>query len=397
MQEAKLRLAEAMKAATAAGVAQADLVAASAAPAEKEAAAAAAEEEDAVKLGDQAEVVGLESEGGKRLNGMVGVVRGFVEDKDRYRLELGPDNFVSVRPANLRKWPTRALPVQPGQQAVDPAKEEPLKIGERVEIFGLESESGKKLNGRLGWTLEFVAEAGRFKLELTPGEFVSVKAANLKRFIHEPPDETRDRSLSSSSSSKERRKKKREQKRKRVLTPEEVLENLVKTEERAARKAAKSARDAGAAAAAAAAGNRVAQPSADAAGEAGPTDSAAPPARDDGTGCVPSAASTTSVPVDAGLAAAAAAASAAVAAASPLKPGDRVEVHGLQSAAGKPLNGKTGMIIKFAEDKGRFQVELGLANVQSLKPANLRLCKPPLANFRLQELHTGSTAGYTLL
>lgn len=327
------------------------------------------------------------------MNGMVGVLREYIEDKERFRVELGPDNFVSVRPTNLRKWPP---PSQSARDDAEPSKEEPLKVGERVEIFGLESVSGKKLNGRLGWTMELLADTGRFKLELTPGEFVSVKPANLKRFIHEPPDETRDRdpSSSSSSSSRERRKKKKEQKRKRALTPEEVLENLVKSEERAAKKAAKSARDAGAAAAAAA-GSTSAAP-ADPACESAGVASEGPDARDNGVhASAPSG--TAATPLDPGMAAAAAAASAAVAAAAPLKPGDRVEVHGLQSAAGKPLNGKTGMIIKFAEDKGRFQVELGLANVQSLKPENLRLCRAPASNYQFQDSYSGTTAGYTLL
>merc|ERR1711963_135908 len=49
----------------------------------------------------------------------------------------------------------------------------------------------------------------------------------------------------------------------------------------------------------------------------------------------------------------------------PLKPGDPVEVHGLQSETGRMLNGKTGLITKFVEDKGRFQIELGLPTLQS--------------------------------
>ena len=121
---------------------QADLVAASAVPAKEEAAAAAAEE---VKCGDQAEIFGLESEGGKRLNGKVGVVREYIEGTGRFRVDRGrgPGNFGSVR-----KWPFAS---QSAQDDAEHLKEEPLKVDEVVEIYGLESEVGELLHPAGGW------------------------------------------------------------------------------------------------------------------------------------------------------------------------------------------------------------------------------------------------------
>lgn len=88
----------------------------------------------------------------------------------------------------------------------------------------------------------------------------------------------------------------------------------------------------------------------------------------------------------------------------PLKPGDVVEVHGLQSASGQALNGKSGLITKWDETKGRFQVELGMANLQSLKPDNLKRTvasqsqRPQTDGCgEFGESYSGSTAGYTLL
>merc|ERR1712176_245693 len=72
------------------------------------------------------------------------------------------------------------------------------------------------------------------------------------------------------------------------------------------------------------------------------------------------------------VAAAAAAAAAACMAPTILNVGDQVEVFGLQSEAGRKLNGMKGKLTKFVDEKGRWQVELGLSNVQSLKPENLR-------------------------
>jgi len=97
---------------------------------------------------------------------------------------------------------------------------------------------------------------------------------------------------------------------------------------------------------------------------------------------------------NASVAAAAAAAAAKVMAGGGgvFNPGDQVEVFGLQSESGRRMNGKKGVIVKFDNAKMRFQVELGLGGVQSLKPDNLRKCWSILG-----DPFGGSSAGYTML
>merc|ERR1712048_628041 len=61
---------------------------------------------------------------------------------------------------------------------------------------------------------------------------------------------------------------------------------------------------------------------------------------------------------------------------SSLSPGDKVEVFGLTSESGSRLNDKTGTIINFIVEKGRYEVRmaLGFSSTESisLNPKNLR-------------------------
>ncbi|CAE8721232.1 unnamed protein product, partial [Polarella glacialis] len=281
---------------------------------------------------------------------------------ERFQVHLGAGKFVSVRPANLKRSTLAEQSAPPAAAPKDPTQEassaDPIKSGDRVEVFGLESESGMKLNGRVGIAGEFVADKGRFKIELGSEEAVAVKPVNLKRRSPAPKKRSRSRSSSSSASSARAKRSKG----KKGLTPEEVLEKLLKGEAKDADKARKSARSAGAEAAAAA---------------------AAAVMRD---------------------LLAEQAATAAAAASAPLKLGDRVEVYGLLSDTGCKLNGKTGLLTKWDPEKGRFQVELGMANVQSFRPENVRRAAKPNTPTEQPEYsagaptnYSGSTAGYTLL
>jgi len=64
---------------------------------------------------------------------------------------------------------------------------------------------------------------------------------------------------------------------------------------------------------------------------------------------------------------------------STMSPGDTVEVFGLTSESGARLNGKTGNILTYIAEKGRFQVKMTLgfdaAESVSLNPKNLRKLK----------------------
>eukprot|EP00927_Polykrikos_kofoidii_P078314 TRINITY_DN75155_c0_g1_i1.p1 TRINITY_DN75155_c0_g1~~TRINITY_DN75155_c0_g1_i1.p1 ORF type:complete len:420 (-),score=71.36 TRINITY_DN75155_c0_g1_i1:35-1234(-) len=353
LQEAKSRLAAALQAATRANVSQEELLEASKPP------AATPGDEDQLGPGHRVEIVGLESESGKQLNGRLGTVLAYLEEKGRFQVEIGPNNIVSVRPSNLSR-------IAPATDSCDNAgqysehvgnsheghgdngeRNGDLKEGDRVEIVCLESESGVKLNGKVGVVSEYVHEKERFKIMLGPDECVSVRPANLRRVSLSSDRKSRSRSRSSSASSSSKSPAK-PAKAPRLLSPEEALEKMLKGTSKAGQKSESAARAAGAAAAAAAM-------------------AAAVPPASGGTG-----------PAGAAFNA-------------PLKPGDHVEVHGLQSETGRALNGKLGVIVRFLEDKGRFEVQLGMATLQSLKPENLKHSIP------IGGIYTGATAGYTLL
>jgi len=284
------------------------------------------------------------SEQGKQLNGLVGAIVGHSEETARFQVELDQEKkVVSVKDANLRT-------------------PEP-QTGDRIEVFGLESENGSKLNGRQGTVVEYLVDKERYKLELAAGEFVSVKLVNIRRISGGEAKTKANGSASSSSSSSETKKRKKKaeksamfsaeplKKKKKDMNPDELMEKLLGKLDPTTAKKPKSDPD--------------------------PEDSA-----------------------DARVRAAGAAAAAAAVAASrmlePLKPGDTVEVCGLQSEAGKALNRKTGVITKFDEAKGRFLVELlGQKSVQSLKPDNLRRASTSSTGF--EPCYQGPTAGYCML
>lgn len=370
IREAKLRVAAAIKAATAAGVSQQELLEATKPPEEP----SQEGDDEVVKVGDQVEIFGLTSEGGSKLNGKRGLAQSFVEDKGRFQIELGPDSVVSVKPTNLRKIretkpssteePPEAKPEAKPEE--DPAR--PLAAGDRVEVFGLESESGSKLNGRSGTIVEHLADKDRFKVQLTAEEIVSIKPANLRRCPAPQPQpqegESGRRSASpssSSSSSSAGRKRKKASKVPEGLSPEETLQRLL--EGKSAKPSRKSARKSDF-------------------GDAPP----APPA--------PPTMDPAEMARQMGAAAAAAAATINARLNERLDPGARVEVFGLMSEAGRPLNGKSGFVTKYAEESGRYQVDLGTGKVHSFKRENLR--ETSAAGF-VEGGYGGSTAGYTLL
>ena len=55
-----------------------------------------------------------------------------------------------------------------------------------------------------------------------------------------------------------------------------------------------------------------------------------------------------------------------------LKPGDKVEMHGLRSSCASPLNGKKAVVKAWLEGKARFRVQLPSGRVANVRPQNLR-------------------------
>merc|ERR1719510_1199080 len=116
----------------------------------------------AFRIGDVVEISGLTSEAGKQLNGDRGVVLSCPSpSEERAEVRLAAGNK-KLKPDNLK----------------------PLSfaMGDRfmVEVCGLQSESGKQLNGQRGIAVARNSENGRFEIRFSKEKTVSLKAENLK-------------------------------------------------------------------------------------------------------------------------------------------------------------------------------------------------------------------------
>jgi len=114
------------------------------------------------KQGDYVEVHGLESESGRPLNGQRGVVESYVDDKGRFEVRLGSDKLVNLKPENLM--------------------EPELNPGTQVEIHGTDAEGGNKLwDGQKGCIIKYLEEEDKLQVHIDPEKMVNLKAENLKR------------------------------------------------------------------------------------------------------------------------------------------------------------------------------------------------------------------------
>merc|ERR1711959_443125 len=81
-----------------------------------------------------------------------------------------------------------------------------FKPGHCVEVFGLESESGKRLNGQSGIVVKYLKDTKRYEVRFIPDYIVSLKSDNLRKmefkFTASTGDaQAKDKPRSSSSSS----------------------------------------------------------------------------------------------------------------------------------------------------------------------------------------------------
>jgi len=112
--------------------------------------------------GDCVEVSGLESEGGQSFNGQKGHITGYNEESGCFQVIFDPERRVNLKPENLVR----------GE----------LTSGDRVQAFGLESESGKALNGQKGILESFVPSASRWQVNFFElDRVVNLKTENLER------------------------------------------------------------------------------------------------------------------------------------------------------------------------------------------------------------------------
>mmetsp|Transcript_73005 Transcript_73005/g.163913 ORF Transcript_73005/g.163913 Transcript_73005/m.163913 type:complete len:136 (+) Transcript_73005:2-409(+) len=107
--------------------------------------------------GDHVVVSGLTSEGGRQLNGRRGIV--VMRKGDRFEVRFGSGQVSALKPCNLKKLA--------------------LKPGDLVEVHGLASDSGDKLNGWKGTIERYVEDTGRFEVRFPPRRVVSLRPENL--------------------------------------------------------------------------------------------------------------------------------------------------------------------------------------------------------------------------
>jgi len=116
--------------------------------------------------GDVIEVAGLTSAAGKELNGQKGVVLKCFTAEGRAEVRM-PYGIKKLKFENITKMD--------------------LEGGDRymVEIFGLQSESGKANNGCRGFVTAKNEETGRFEVKINKDKKLSLKPDNLKLLITE--------------------------------------------------------------------------------------------------------------------------------------------------------------------------------------------------------------------
>jgi len=125
------------------------------------------------------EVFDLESQSGKLLNGQTGEVVRYHDEKARFEVQLKEANkAVTLKPENLRR-PARVDQAQ-AHAATEGQQPPCLSPGQHVEVFGLESESGRLLNGQLGVITRYAEDRGRFEVRFGAEKLVYLKPQNLK-------------------------------------------------------------------------------------------------------------------------------------------------------------------------------------------------------------------------
>merc|ERR1712113_439868 len=111
--------------------------------------------------GQVIEVSGLTSAAGQHLNGQMGVIVKCFEADGRAEVRLA-EGMKKLKYESLTK-----MDLEGGDRF-------------RVEICGLQSESGKAMNGQIGFATSRNDETGRYEVKLTKDKKVSLKPENLK-------------------------------------------------------------------------------------------------------------------------------------------------------------------------------------------------------------------------
>lgn len=210
-------------------------------------------------------------------------------------------------------------------------EDQPLKVGDCVLIFGLESESGKPLNDQKGIVTGILEATGRLEVRLSPDKVVSLKALNLKKVELTVAERLKVLGLGNSGDKCEKNDRP-------TSEQEQGQEQQVPQSEPQSK-----------------------EPQADGPAIADPAPGSCAnnhgQRRDRSRSRSSSSSSSRSTTRHTGTS---------------VNVGDKVEVFGLQSEGGRQLNGQRGCIVKHLTERTRFEVLLGLDRMVSLRPENLR-------------------------
>jgi len=133
--------------------------------------------EAALALGGDVEVHGLESGAGQQLDGQGGTLIGLPAASGRFDVLLWSGKRVSLKAECVRRLGT--VPCCRVEDVDASGAAGQFSIGAAVEVHGLESESGRAMNGQRGIVARFHGEAGRFEVRLAQGKLAKLKPGNL--------------------------------------------------------------------------------------------------------------------------------------------------------------------------------------------------------------------------
>lgn len=126
--------------------------------------------------GDCVEIFGLASEAGKQLNGQKGVVTKLSQENGRLEVRVGVDKRVTVRPENLRTVQRDPGSVAQGlgfgaaDRKAECAAAGAFREGELIEVVDLDDVRARELNGKTGVViLDYETPPDRVKVKLSMG------------------------------------------------------------------------------------------------------------------------------------------------------------------------------------------------------------------------------------
>lgn len=142
----------------------------------EEAEKAAATPETPLSVGERVVVCGLQSETGREMNGLHGVILGWVADKERWELQLDshqPGKTINVRPANMRSLGEAPAPAPAAAEGAAPT-DGAASAGDTAESSAVL----ERLSAASSEVASLEAEAGAVRTAFGQLDFEDVEAAD---------------------------------------------------------------------------------------------------------------------------------------------------------------------------------------------------------------------------